>query len=186
MLLLSALVCLLGWLLVLVTRSVPCLYVARILGGLTLGSAPTVAPLYIAEVAPPEVRGALSGQLVCMFFIGQLLSYCTGPYMSYDSYLWFCMAIPAIFFGTFFFAPETPFYYLRKNNLVAAEASMAKLRGRVVKEEMDQMSSQLKNDENDSNSGSWRELFTWKAMKVLVVLQVSYSFTYIVILFLKK
>ncbi|XP_066904698.1 uncharacterized protein [Halyomorpha halys] len=170
-LLVSAAVAFLGWLLVLVTRSVPCLYVARILGGLTLGCAPTVAPIYIAEVAPPEIRGALSGQLVCMFFIGQLLAYSTGPYMSYQSYIWFCMAIPIVFFFSFIFAPETPFYYLKKNNLVAAEASMERLRGTVVQEELNQMFSQLKNDQDESK-GSWRELFTIKTFKILTVLQV--------------
>ena len=57
--LITALVFIVGVLLVAFSPTFPVLLVARIIIGLAVGSASTVVPLYIGEVVPPRVRGGL-------------------------------------------------------------------------------------------------------------------------------
>lgn len=49
-----------SWILILCTRSVAWLYVARLASGLTLGGVSFVVPIYVAEIVEPSVRGPLS------------------------------------------------------------------------------------------------------------------------------
>lgn len=51
------------------------LIVGRFLVGLGVGVASVTAPVYIAEVAPSEIRGGLVGTNVLMITGGQFLSY---------------------------------------------------------------------------------------------------------------
>jgi SP family facilitated glucose transporter-like MFS transporter 8 len=49
-----------SWIVLLCTRSVWWLYVARLTSGLTLGGVSFVIPIYVAEIVEPSVRGPLS------------------------------------------------------------------------------------------------------------------------------
>jgi SP family facilitated glucose transporter-like MFS transporter 8 len=49
-----------SWILILCTRSVAWLYVARFAAGLTLGGVSFVIPIYVSEIVEPSVRGPLS------------------------------------------------------------------------------------------------------------------------------
>lgn len=65
-LLLGAIPFIIGWILVIVAKSVPVLYVARMFSGLGYGIVYTVAPMYTGEIATNEVRGALSTLITLM------------------------------------------------------------------------------------------------------------------------
>ena len=41
--------------------SIPAIFVGRVIGGLGVGAASMLVPLYIAELAPPAIRGRLVG-----------------------------------------------------------------------------------------------------------------------------
>lgn len=60
---------------VLPVHSLPLFYVGRIIAGLGLGSCFSVAPMYLAEMAPKEIRGRLGSCLQWMFTWGMLVSY---------------------------------------------------------------------------------------------------------------
>jgi SP family facilitated glucose transporter-like MFS transporter 8 len=49
-----------SWIIIVCTRSVIWLYIARFASGLTLGGVSFVAPIYVAEIAEPSIRGPLS------------------------------------------------------------------------------------------------------------------------------
>jgi SP family facilitated glucose transporter-like MFS transporter 8 len=49
-----------SWILIICTRSVTWLYVARFVSGLTLGGVSFVIPIYVAEIVEPSIRGPLS------------------------------------------------------------------------------------------------------------------------------
>lgn len=65
-LLLGAIPFIIGWVLVIVAKSVAVLYVARMFSGLGYGIVYTVAPMYTGEIATNEVRGALSTLITLM------------------------------------------------------------------------------------------------------------------------
>jgi len=87
---------------------------ARFVGGLAIGVASLLAPLYIAEVSPPRIRGRLVSLNQMAIVTGILLAYLVNWLLSYlgpSSWRWMfaSAAIPsAAFFIALFFVPESP------------------------------------------------------------------------------
>ena len=90
--------------------------VARFLGGLAVGGASILSPMYVAEISPPSMRGRLGTLYQLSIIIGILMSY-TINYALRNSgpanwrWMFISGAIPAIvFFLLLLRAPETPRY----------------------------------------------------------------------------
>jgi sugar porter (SP) family MFS transporter len=113
--------------------SISALVVARLFLGLAIGTAAVAAPLYIAEAAPLETRGALVSTYQLAITFGILASYVAG-YTLASGNAWRLMfglgAVPAIVLIVgLFFMPETPRWLALKGRLVEAKASILRLRG---------------------------------------------------------
>jgi MFS transporter, SP family, galactose:H+ symporter len=113
--------------------SISALVVARLFLGLAIGTAAVAAPLYIAEAAPLETRGALVSTYQLAITFGILASYVAG-YTLANGNAWRLMfglgAVPAIVLIVgLFFMPETPRWLALKGRLVEAKASILRLRG---------------------------------------------------------
>ena len=88
----------------------------RFLGGIGVGIASVVAPIYTAEIAPPKLRGRLVGLVQFNIVLGILLAYLSNfiigsllPAEIAWRYMFAIMAVPAaIFFLLLFTVPETP------------------------------------------------------------------------------
>ena len=88
----------------------------RFLGGIGVGVASVVAPIYTAEIAPPAVRGRLVGLVQFNIVLGILLAYLSNfiigsllPAEIAWRWMFAVMAVPAaIFFLLLFTVPETP------------------------------------------------------------------------------
>jgi len=88
--------------------------IARLAGGLAIGAASVLAPLYIAEVSPAHLRGRLVSLNQMAIVVGILLAYLvnwtlasTGP----EAWRWMfaIAAIPSLLFlVALFFVPESP------------------------------------------------------------------------------
>lgn len=102
--------------------SVPVFVMYRILGGLAVGGASVLAPMYIAEVSPAQVRGRMVSINQLTIVIGISLAY-------YSNYLllpigdnaWRWMfaaeAVPAlVFMVALFVIPESPRWLVARNN----------------------------------------------------------------------
>ena len=103
--------------------------VARFIGGLGVGVSTIAAPVYIAEISPPEKRGSLVAvnQLTIASGIGiaQLVNFLIDKYVGGDGWGWRMMfgaeAIPALaFFCMALIMPESPMW------LASREANAAK------------------------------------------------------------
>ena len=92
--------------------------IARFLGGLAVGGASILSPMYVAEVSPPSMRGRLSALYQFSIILGILMSYTInyllrniGP--SNWRWMFITGAVPAfIFFLLLLRAPETPRYLM--------------------------------------------------------------------------
>lgn len=76
------------------------------------------------------MRGAIGSLMQLFIVVGLLFDYCIGPYVPY---MWLNTAtavLPVIFFGLFFFMPESPYYLLGKNDIEEAKKSLKWLRGK--------------------------------------------------------
>lgn len=80
------------------------------LQGFGMGITYTVLPLYLAEIAQPRIRGAISTFFEGMWCLGILLEYCLGPYVSYNSLAILSLLVPLVFLATFTFMPESPYF----------------------------------------------------------------------------
>jgi SP family xylose:H+ symportor-like MFS transporter len=98
----------------------------RILGGIGVGIASMISPMYIAEIAPASVRGKLVSFNQFAIIFGMLLIYFVNYFIAHQGneqwlitegwrWMFFSGAIPAgIFFILLFFVPETPRYLVMK------------------------------------------------------------------------
>ena len=88
----------------------------RFIGGIGVGVASVVAPIYTAEVAPPKYRGRLVGLVQFNIVLGILLAYLSNFILASTlpadvawRWMFMVMAFPsALFFVLLFTTPETP------------------------------------------------------------------------------
>lgn len=75
-----------------------------------MGITYTVLPMYLAEIAEPRIRGAISVFFEGMWCLGILMEYILGPYISYQQLAYASLSVPVVFLVTFVFMPESPYY----------------------------------------------------------------------------
>jgi len=86
----------------------------RILGGLAVGGASVLAPVYIAEVSPPNLRGRMVSINQLTIVLGISLAYYSNWFLleiGENAWRWMfaAEAVPSLlFFGTLFIIPESP------------------------------------------------------------------------------
>jgi sugar porter (SP) family MFS transporter len=124
----------------------------RLIGGIGVGIASMLSPLYISEVSPARIRGrmvalyqlAISVGILSAYFVNAwLLKVPAGgeiqnPFLHYvvSEEAWRSMfgaeMIPAfIFFVSLFFVPESPRWYALKNRTDRAEKTLARINGKI-------------------------------------------------------
>ncbi|KAF6217207.1 hypothetical protein GE061_001561 [Apolygus lucorum] len=158
-----------SWLLIIFTKTVLWLYIARFLAGLWLGIVYTVVPIYLGEIAEPRVRGSLSTFFAIMTYVGVLFEYVVGPFVSYDNLAITSGMFCIIFYVTFTFMPETPYYLVKMNKSEEAREALFWLRG-----DTPDVDVELKKIENAvaqqmANKGTIKDLFATKANKKAVI-----------------
>ena len=140
--------------------------IARIIGGVGIGGAILIAPIYIAEIAPPKLRGSLVSFNQLNIVIGISVAYFSNYFLvNYGDESWRWMlgveAIPAIiYFLALFAVPRSPRWLIQQRNKVElarkivqkiggevyAEATLAEIqRGVEKKEEKGKLSDLFKN-----------------------------------------
>src|SRR4051794_19585239 len=110
----AAIVFTVGALLAAAAPTVGVLIAARFILGLAVGSAALVVPLYLAEIAPTEVRGAVASLNQLMIVVGILAAFIVNAILA-SSGNWRLMlglaAVPSlILLAGMLFMPETPRY----------------------------------------------------------------------------
>jgi SP family galactose:H+ symporter-like MFS transporter len=132
-LILSALLFVAGSLLCGLAWSPGALIGARLALGLAIGMAAFTAPLYLAEVAPEQIRGAMISTYQLMITIGIFVAFLSDLAFSYSgAWRWMLgiIAIPgALFLLGVLLLPESPRWLLLRGRREEATAVLARLRG---------------------------------------------------------
>jgi sugar porter (SP) family MFS transporter len=144
------------------------LIIARFIIGLAVGSASMTVPLYIGEVAPPKIRGALVSFNQLMITLGILVSYLV-DYGLASSSNWRLMfglaAIPAvILFVGILTQKESPHWLVRRGREDEARQVLSRLR---AEEDIEQEIHEVK--EVSRQEASARELLTKGVRPALTV-----------------
>src|ERR1700675_5022509 len=109
--------------------------VARLVGGVAIGIASTLSPLYIAEITPAKKRGLLVSLNQLAIVTGILLSYSvnyllTGAGPSNWRWMFASAAIPSVgFLLTLLFIPESPRWLMQKGREKEGEYFLTQIVG---------------------------------------------------------
>ena len=116
----------------------------RIIGGIGVGLASMLSPMYIAEIAPPAIRGRLVSFNQFAIIFGMLVVYFVNYYIASQGddnwlnqigwrYMFASEMIPAgLFLLLLFTVPETPRYLMLQNNEEGALKVLQKVNGKKV------------------------------------------------------
>ncbi|KAF7886692.1 uncharacterized protein EAF02_003339 [Botrytis sinoallii] len=147
------------------------LYVGRLVGGLGVGAASMLTPLYVSENAPRAIRGALTGMYQLFIATGTMLSF----WINYGALLhlkgdtaWIVslalQMLPAIFlFVGIFLCHESPRWLARQDNWEKATAVLSKVSNLppdhpYVRMELEEMAEQLENERRLIGGASFLDL----------------------------
>jgi sugar porter (SP) family MFS transporter len=117
-------------------RNLPEFVIARLVGGLAIGLASTLSPLYIAEISPARIRGLLVSVNQLAIVSGILLSYSvnyglTGAGPENWRWMFASAAVPSILFLlALLFVPESPRWLVQKGREAEAEHILSRITGR--------------------------------------------------------
>lgn len=123
---------------------------ARFLLGLAIGIASFTAPLYLAEVAPENIRGSMISLYQLMITAGILIAFLSNTAFSYyEAWRWMLgiIAIPGVLFLIGVFAlPDSPRWLIMAGRKQEAIQVLHKLRGdeKVIQQEVAEIEEQLK------------------------------------------
>jgi SP family galactose:H+ symporter-like MFS transporter len=126
------------------------LLVGRLVLGVAIGLASFTAPLYLAEVAPESIRGAMISLYQLMITIGILVAFLSDTALSYSgNWRWMLgiIAIPgALFLLGVAFLPESPRWLLMKGRETDADQVLQRLLGdrEAIAREIGEIKEQLK------------------------------------------
>ncbi|MEN6311984.1 MAG: sugar porter family MFS transporter, partial [Acidobacteriota bacterium] len=144
-----------------VPRTIVEFVVFRFVGGLGIGSAAVLAPLYIAEIAPARIRGALVSVNQMAIVTGILLAYFVnwvfaGAGPSNWRYMFATGAIPSVFFFLLLLrVPESPRWLVKKGREDEARRVLARINT------IDAAAAEIRDIKETMalEKGSFRELF---------------------------
>ncbi|KAF6213263.1 hypothetical protein GE061_010981 [Apolygus lucorum] len=129
----AGLLCGLGWILVMLYEinfdHILLLYASRVTFGLAMGIVFTVVPLYIGEVAAPKNRGALSTLFQAMLYLGHLIEYSLGPYVSFTALTTVNLIITCAWLVSTICMKESPVYLVQAGKNDKALDNLAWLYG---------------------------------------------------------
>ncbi|MGO4957514.1 sugar porter family MFS transporter [Luteococcus sp. OSA5] len=143
------------------------LLVSRVVLGLAVGAASATVPVYLAELAPTERRGALSGRNELAIVVGQMLAFAInaiiasiwGHHGSVWRYMLVVCMLPAValFFGMMKM-PESPRWLLKHGRRDEALAVLMQVRNEDrARAEMAEV-ERLAEEEKVANSGGWSDM----------------------------
>lgn len=108
---------------------------ARFIGGLAVGAASLLSPMYVAEVSPASARGRMGALYQMSIITGILISYCVNYLLrnsGSDNWRWMFLTgvLPsALFFFLMLAAPETPRFLMMTGKTQDAFRLLARIAG---------------------------------------------------------
>ncbi|WP_110929656.1 D-xylose transporter XylE [Bacillus massiliglaciei] len=152
----------------------------RIIGGIGVGLASAIVPMYIGEIAPPEIRGRLVSFNQFAIILGMLVVYfvnwmiANGESIAWINdigwrYMFASGAIPAVLFGfLLFFVPETPRYLALRKQDGKALKILSKINGEKTAE---RVLEEIKQSLTDGHTAG--KLLTYGKLVIIVGILLS-------------
>jgi len=107
----------------------------RFIGGIAVGAASVVAPMYIAEVSPAQLRGRMVAITQINIVLGMLVAYVANYYLvgvGENNWRWMFLAlgVPALaFLGLLFLIPDSPRWLVLRQRTTEAWQVLRRING---------------------------------------------------------
>jgi SP family sugar porter-like MFS transporter len=102
-----------GWLSIHLAKSAIMLYFGRILLGFSTGVLSYVVPVFIAEIAPKNLRGGLATSNQLLICSGSSATYIIGALVAWRNLVLVGLVPCVLLLGGLFFIPESPRWLVR-------------------------------------------------------------------------
>jgi hypothetical protein len=144
--------------------------IGRILVGFGIGVSSGVVPLYISEVSPTEIRGALGSVNQLSICVGILLALLAGLPLVSNPAWWRSMFVIAtiptvLLFLGMVYSPESPRWLYKQGRIAEAETSARRLWGTAKLESALADLKESNSDAGASEDASWGDLFSRRYRK---------------------
>lgn len=154
-------------------QNVQAMIIGRLLVGVGIGISSSLVPLYVSEISPTEIRGALGSVNQLFICVGILLALVAGLPLAGNPIWWRTMftvaTVPAILMALgMIFAPESPRWLFKQGKIAQAESAIKTLWGKGKVEEVmaDLRAGSTGSVEEDAG---WFDLFSKRYWKVVSV-----------------
>ncbi|HEX2982766.1 MAG TPA: sugar porter family MFS transporter, partial [Ignavibacteriales bacterium] len=143
------------------------LLASRFIGGLGVGAASVMAPMYIAEIAPGHLRGRLVAIAQFNIVAGILIAFFSN-YLLFNigdaNWRWMfgVQAFPSVLFLTLlFFIPESPRWTVKKNLISKAREILLKVGSVNVDTELEDIVNSLKEESGKGNTKLFQKKYSF-------------------------
>jgi len=141
----------------------------RFIGGVGVGAASVLGPMYIAEIAPPKFRGRLVGLFQFNIVLGILIAYLSNYIIGLQNlgilewrFKLGVEAIPAvIFFGLLFFIPLSPRWLIKNSRNEEALSVLEAINKDKSRDEFDAIVESINIDKEKKNVKLFSKKFTF-------------------------
>ncbi|XVF31585.1 hypothetical protein REPUB_Repub17cG0003600 [Reevesia pubescens] len=170
---LDAIPLIIGAVLTATAQTVQTMIIGRLLAGIGIGISSAIVPLYISEISPTEIRGALGSVNQLFICIGILAALVAGLPLAGNPQWWRTMfgvaAVPSILLVLgMALSPESPRWLFQQGKIPEAEKSIRTLYG---KERVAEVMYELRTAGQGSieQEAGWFDLFSSRYWKVVSV-----------------
>lgn len=155
------------------------LVIYRFIGGIAIGMASTLAPIYISEIAPPAFRGRLGMLQQLAIVVGILLAFISNylianvdyPILANENHWRYMLAaavIPSLlFFVLILMVPESPRWLILRNRLDQAKKIFKNIyEGKVSDVDVETIKADMR---ADARKIKFAEIFSSKYKKIVII-----------------
>ncbi|KAJ7978028.1 Sugar transporter ERD6-like [Quillaja saponaria] len=166
----SEIFCILGWLIIALSKVAWWLDIGRLLVGCGMGLLSYVVPVYIAEITPKNLRGGFTTVHQLMICCGVSLTYLIGAFLNWRVLAMIGVIPCFVQFLGLFFITESPRWLAKIGHMKQSEVALQRLRGENadISQEAAEIRDYTKTLQNLSEAGIL-DLFQWRYSHSLIV-----------------